>query len=179
MRKLGQQSKNTLTRLTTKKSISASAGELIIMNKQEGIEQRAKNKAFHRKVFDESALPEPQRIKQELIDQYFQGCDLIAKINYRRKVSGCMDTANGEKLSMCVQSLLLKLAMKDAVKESEVAQAAIKNIRTGQTVVFTDCFDLILLIGDILQEIGPLKIEIIKGVKPEFAAAEGMFMQDQ
>ena len=142
---------------------------------QDNLEARARSKAFKRKVFDETALPEPQRIKQELIDQYFQGCDLVAKINYRRATSGCQDTGNEQKLSMICQSLMLKLSMKDMVKESDLAQKTIKAIKAGQTLCFNDCFEAILLIGDILQEIGPLKIEINKGVKPEYAAIEGQF----
>ena len=127
-------------------------------------------------MFDEKALPEPQRIKQELIDQYFQGCDLVPKIIMRTIQSQCQDVVNQQKLSMICQSLVLKLSSKDSIKESKAAQDAIKKTLAGKLIPFKTCCELIIVFGEIFDEIGITKIEITGGVKPEYAAIEGHFV---
>jgi len=127
----------------------------------------------------EEAIPEAQVIKQNILQRYFEACSLVAEINYKRRFLRQISPIDEGRLSQLVQDLFLKLAMKDLMKSDayekiegwtpEKYGTTLKLIREGTFMPFKDAFDVLLVIGEVIQILGIYKIEFVRDVNPNYA----------
>jgi hypothetical protein len=119
----------------------------------------------------ETALPEPQIIKRELLADRYAAADILAHILYRRRFNASV-TMSERKFEEKVISLFIKLCSKDDVRDWDDYEKIRNNIINGTAMLFPQIAELYFRLCDIMQKIGIEKIEFVKTLKPEFAWAE-------
>lgn len=139
----------------------------------------------------ETALPEPQMIKQTVLWRFFECCRILSKLNRFRHMDG-KRTIPGKleyELQENVEWLCLFLSNKPNVQEWEnktpSGEGEWKNFNDlkvkiigGQIFSHAELCGLVFRIADALQELGITKIEYLKTVKPEYAYFEGDILGD-
>jgi hypothetical protein len=128
------------------------------------------------KIHEES-LSEPQLIKQTWIDIYFEACKQLAEIN-SLKDRGVKKPKIEADFKKNISSLFLMMAMKKPLKEQKGYKDFREDILKGNAVKFEELTKWLMLLGDALQELGPLKIEFLKSVDPDFAYMEDELIGD-
>jgi len=135
---------------------------------------------FNKKFIKESALPEPQMIKQEMIGVYFFACNRWAKLN-RGKMINKVKPRDRADFTAAVIDLFLKLRMKDCLQEYENDGFKFEDWQTkimnGDIITLPEAFKLFKVLGDVLQILGVLKIEYIKEVPASAAYHEGRYLE--
>lgn len=125
-----------------------------------------------RDLVHEEALSEPQMIKQTLLNCFFQACHVWAALNRLRRL-GKYNLKLSADFQGLVEELFLQLSMKKLLKKDENFKDVLRKIKEGRKMEDGELFDLLIKEGEILQELGPMKIELLKSVPPSMAYMEG------
>lgn len=125
-----------------------------------------------RELIHEESMSEPQMIKQTLLRCFFSACHLWAQLN-RLKRLGKQSMKMSADFQALVEELFLQLSMKKVLKNREDYKDVLLKVKKGETIEDDYLFDLLITEGEILQELGPMKIELIRSVHPSVAYREG------
>lgn len=129
------------------------------------------------KIVREESLSEPQLIKQTYLSCFFMACRQLAEMNRLARLNKRSHKIEANFLRL-VQELFLGLSMKDMLREKEGYQAVLDKIHKGEDMDRAELCYWLTIIGDILQELGPLKIELLKSVAPNYAYLEDRLLGD-
>jgi hypothetical protein len=128
-------------------------------------------------VIHEESLSEPQMIKQTWLDIFFEACRQLSEIN-SLKNRGHKKPKLEDDFKKNISSLFLMMVMKKPLKQQPDYKSFKKAILAGDKIPFEDLTKWLVNLGEALQELGPLKIEFLKSVDPEFAYMEDELIGD-
>jgi hypothetical protein len=119
----------------------------------------------------EKALSEPQMIKQTMLRCFFTASHVWAQLNYLKRL-GKNSPKTSARFQALVEELFMQLSMKKTLIEAPYFNDVLDKIKSGQAIPDGDLFDLLISEGKMLQELGVLKIELLRSVPPEMAYME-------